>query len=87
MGASAKLTVNGSNDQINADATDQIWVNASGDSIHAGYNDKLFDNRSSTLVKIDSSIGTLAISGFGTDTTGIVDLLNGVGGYTSASQA
>ena len=37
--------------------------------------------------KIGSNVGHLAISGFGTDPTGIFDLLNRVGGYTSASQA
>ena len=39
------------------------------------------------MFKINSNVGKLSISGFGADPTGIIDLLNGVGGYTSASQA
>jgi hypothetical protein len=56
-----------------------------GDVVYAGLNDAITDSGSSTTFKINSNVGNLAISGF--DTTGIIDLLNGAGGYTTASQA
>jgi hypothetical protein len=33
------------------------------------------------------NVGHLTISGFGTDPTGVINLLNGVGGYATASRA
>jgi hypothetical protein len=58
-----------------------------GDVAYAGLNDAITDDGSSSLFKINSNVGNLAISGFGADPTGVIDLLNGAGGYTSASQA
>ena len=55
--------------------------------MYAGLNDALTDGGSSDTFKIGSNVGSLKISGFGSDTTGIVDLLNGVGGYTTAAAA
>ena len=45
------------------------------------------DGGTSDTFKIVSNIGSLKISGFGSDATGVVDLLNGVGGYTTAGAA
>ena len=53
----------------------------------AGLNDALTDGGSSDTFKIGSNVGSLEISGFGSDPTGIVDLLNGVGGYATAAAA
>ena len=34
-----------------------------------------------------SNVGTLALSDFGSDRTGVIDLLNGIGGYGDANAA
>ena len=62
-------------------------IKGTGDVVYAGLNDALTDSGSSTLFKIGSNVGALSISGFGTDAAGIVDLINGVAGFASASQA
>ena len=62
-------------------------VKGSGDILYAGLNDAIDDGGSSTLFRIAANVGSLAISGFKADTTGVIDLMKGVGGYSTAAAA
>ena len=69
-------------------ATGGFTIVGTGDVVYAGLNDAITDGGSSTTIKIGSNVGNLSISGFGSDLTyGVIDLLNGVGGYTTPGQA
>ena len=80
-------TITGSGFTATAAAATGFTIKGTGDIVYAGLNDALTDGGSSDTFKIGSNVGSLKISGFGSDTTGIVDLLNGVGGYTTAAAA
>jgi len=68
--------------------TGGFTIVGTGDVVYAGLNDAITDGGSSTTIKIGSNVGNLSISGFGSDLTyGVIDLLNGVGGYTTPGQA
>jgi hypothetical protein len=57
------------------------------DVVAAGLNAHIADGGSGTIIRIAQAVGALQITGFGADATGIVSLLNGVGGYTSKAEA
>jgi hypothetical protein len=78
-------TASGSGFTINSGAGTGFTIVGTGDVVYAGLNDAITDSGSSTTFKINANVGNLAISSF--DTGGIIDLLSGAGGYTSASQA
>ncbi len=80
-------TITGAGFTVYASAGTGFAIKGTADVVYAGINDSITDSGSSTLFKIGSNVGNLAVSGFGADPTGIIDLLNGVGGYSSASQA
>jgi hypothetical protein len=80
-------TITGSHVTVNGGNSAGFTIVGTADVVYAGLNDAINDGGSSTTFKINSNVGNLAISGFGADTSGIIDLLNGAGGYTSASQA
>jgi hypothetical protein len=75
-------TISGSGLAVHGGSGTGFEIMGTGDVVHAGLNDAITDSDASTKFKIGSNGGNLAISGFGADTTGIVDLLEGVGGYT-----
>jgi RTX calcium-binding nonapeptide repeat (4 copies) len=78
-------TITGSGFTVHGGARTGFTIKGTADVVYAGLNDAITDSGSHTLFKINSNVGKLSISHF--DPTGIIDLLNGVGGYTSASQA
>jgi uncharacterized repeat protein (TIGR03803 family) len=80
-------TVSGSGFTVHGGTGAGFTIVGTGDNVYAGLNDAITDGGSSTKFKIKPNVGNLAISGFGADPTGIINLLNGVGGYTTASQA
>ena len=80
-------TITGSGFTVYGGSGAGFTIVGTGDVVYAGLNDAITDSGSSTKFKINSNVGNLVISGFGTDPTGIIDLLNGAGGYTKASQA
>ena len=47
---------------------------------------KIFDTGSGLRVDVGTKAGTDVISGFANDPTGCIDLLGGVGGYSSVNQ-
>ena len=102
LGANSALSINGGGDVILANGHDILTLSANGASaadtldfygagdqvqLNSGVNANIYDYGSSALLQIASNIGTTTITGFAQDTAGIVDLLNGAGGYTSAAQA
>ena len=80
-------TLSGSGFTVHGGSGAGFTIVGTGDVVYAGLNDAITDGGSSTKFKIGSNVGHLSISGFGTDRTGIINLLNGVGGYATASQA
>jgi len=80
-------TVSGSGFTVHGGSGAGFTIVGTGDVVYGGLNDAISDGGSSTNFKINSNVGNLAISGFGADPTGIINLLNGVGGYATASQA
>ena len=46
----------------------------------------MVDNAQGSTLEIGSNVGSLRIYNYG-DTSGVIDLLNGVGGYSSAAAA
>ena len=80
-------TITGSGFTVHGASGTGFKIMGTGDVVYAGLNDAISDGGSSTKFRIESNVGDLAISGFGADPTGIINLLNGVGGYTTASQA
>lgn len=65
----------------NASAT----ISGTGNTVTAGANNTISDSGSSTQIKVNSNAGNLLVNNFGSDSSGVIDLLTG--GYASASAA
>ena len=72
-GGNATLVFNGSNNIA--------FLGGSGNAVNATINDK---SQGLTVYVLNGGVDK--ISGLATDTTAVIDLLGGLGGYTSASQ-
>ena len=79
-------TITGSGFTVHA-KTAAFKIVGTSDVVYAGLNDTLTDGGSSTLFNIKGNVGALSIAGFGADPTGVIDLLGGEGGYTTAAKA
>jgi hypothetical protein len=79
-------TITGSGLTVDA-KTAAFKIVGTSDVVYAGLNDTLTDGGSSTLFNIKGNVGALSIASFGADPTGVIDLLGGEGGYTSAGKA
>ena len=79
-------TITGSDFTVHA-KTAAFKIVGTSDVVYAGLNDTLTDGGSSTLFNIKGNVGALSIAGFGADPTGVIDLLGGEGGYTTAGKA
>jgi hypothetical protein len=81
--------LSGSNDQIAAGSNDKFAITAGlGNVVTAGLNDFLTDRSAGgTYIDVKANVGTLKIADLAADATGVIDLLNGVGGYKSPAQA
>ena len=80
-------TITGSGFTVHGGSGVGFTIKGTGDIVYAGLDDALTDGGASDTFKISSNVGSLKISGFGSDPTGIIDLLNGVGGYATAAAA
>ena len=80
-------TITGAGFSVTGASGTGFTIKGTGDVVYAGLNDALTDGGASDTFKISANVGSLKISGFGSDHTGIVDLLNGVGSYTTAAAA
>jgi hypothetical protein len=80
-------TLSGSGFTVDGGSRTGFKIKGTSDVVYAGLNDAISDGGSSSLFKIASNVGKLSISGFGADPTGVIDLLNGVGGYKTANAA
>ncbi|MBV8442981.1 MAG: heparin lyase I family protein, partial [Hyphomicrobiales bacterium] len=87
VGSGSNAGVWGSNNAIAAGSNDGLWVGGTGNGVNAGIDDVLHDSGTGAKVSIGSNVGALEIYNFGADPSGVINLLNGVGGYTSPSQA
>jgi Ca2+-binding RTX toxin-like protein len=94
------VTLNGATAAVSASqGGETVIANGGQDTLtFAGYNNlaefegtlsaSVADTGGGLRIELGSNAETLSLTGFGTtDTSGIIDLLNGVGGYTSASAA
>jgi hypothetical protein len=79
--------ISGSGFTVSAGSGVAFTVKGTGDVVKVGLNDAITDKGASTEFQIASNVGAFKISDFGSDPTGLVDLVGGVGGYTSGSQA
>jgi hypothetical protein len=80
-------TITGTHSTIHNGSRTGLTIKGTGDVVYAGLNDALTDGGSLTVFKINSNVGALKISSFGSDHSGIIDLLNGLGGYGTAAAA
>jgi hypothetical protein len=88
LAANSKANLTGSLDSVVLATGAQLdLLSGAKDAIYAGLTDSLVDAGSGTLVKIRAAVGTLAIADFAADATGVIELLNGVGGFASAAAA
>lgn len=69
----------------NADTIAILW--GSSNRVLLGQNDAITSGGLATLFEVAGNVGATTLANFGTDPTGVVDLLNGVGGYASAAAA
>ncbi len=81
-------TITGTRFTVNAGSGVGLKIIGTADIVYVGLNDSITDGGSGSLFKIGGSVGSLTVSSFGADTaSGVFDLLGGIGGYTTASQA
>ena len=80
-------TITGTGFTVDASSGVGLKIMGTADTVYAGLNNSIADGGSSSLIKINGNVGSLTISGFGADATGTIDLLNGVGGFSTPSQA
>jgi hypothetical protein len=78
--------ITGSGFTVSTGTATAFTIVGTGDVVYAGLNDAITDSGSSTMIKIQSNVGGLKVFDFAMDPTGTIDLLNGVGGYTSSAQ-
>ncbi|MGO9740455.1 MAG: putative Ig domain-containing protein [Roseiarcus sp.] len=86
-GARSNLGVSGSGDTIILGSDDGLWLTGSNDIVIAGAEDGISDSGHDATIRVTGSVGLLYVSGFASDSNGVIDLLNGVGGYASAASA
>jgi Phosphoesterase family/Bacterial Ig-like domain len=79
-------TITGAGFTISTGTATTFTIVGTGDVVYAGLNEAITDGGSAITIKIQSNVGRLKVFGFGTDRTGTIDLLNGVGGYTNSAQ-
>ena len=84
-GAGSNLGVVGSDDTIAAGDGDGVWLGGSSDIVSVGVDDAIHDFGHGMTIKVAGSAGMLSVYGFSSDVSGVIDLLNGVGGYASAA--
>ena len=82
------LTLERANNKITAGNTDTINI-LWGDfnTVLLGQNDVISDGGSGTTFQASGNVGATTIKNFSADPGGIVELLNGVGGYATAQDA
>ncbi len=88
LGDDDTVTVQRSNNTITAGDSDTISI-LWGDSnrVLLGANDVINDGGLGTVFDVGGNVGATTFNNFGTDSTGVIDLLNGVGGYATATDA
>jgi hypothetical protein len=88
LATNAAASLTGSLDTVTLAAGAQLTLlSGQQDTFTVGLNDRVVDGGQGTLVKIGGAVGALHIVNFSADATGVIDLLNGVGGYASAAAA
>jgi hypothetical protein len=80
-------TVTGTGFTVNGGSGVGLKIVGKSDVVDTGANDSIVDGGSSTEFRVQGNVAALKISGLGSDPTGIIDLLGGVGGYTTAAGA
>ncbi|MDE2363833.1 MAG: NF038122 family metalloprotease [Hyphomicrobiales bacterium] len=85
--SNSRMDLAGSNDVIVSSGGSAYGVSGSNDSITAGVGDAIWLSGTATNILVTGAVGALAINQFAADVNGVVDLLNNVGGYASASAA
>ncbi|RBP16188.1 hypothetical protein DFR50_106150 [Roseiarcus fermentans] len=81
-------TITGSGDTIHNGSGTGVTIKGTGDVVYAGLSDSLTDGGASTVFKINGNVGSLKIAGVANDLHGgVIDLLNGTGGYATGAAA
>jgi hypothetical protein len=82
------LTLERSDNTIHAGNSDAIAIlSGASNQVLLGQNDLVSDGGWNSTFDVAGNVGVTTITGFGADPAGVVDLLNGVGGYATAQDA
>jgi hypothetical protein len=83
------LAVARSDNSIHAGGSDTISIlsGAASNQVLLGQNDVITDSGWNSTFEAAANVGAATLKNFGADPAGIVDLLNGVGGYATAQDA
>ena len=88
LGDNDVVAVERANNAITAGASDTISILwGASNQVVLGTADVVTDGGTGSLFKVGGNVGATAIGNFGADTLGVIDLLNGVGGYATAAAA
>jgi hypothetical protein len=69
----------------NSDNVSILW--GGSNKLTLGANDVISDAGSNTTIVVGTVVGATTINNFGADTGGIIDLFNGIDGYTTTAAA
>ena len=87
-GGNSIVGVAGNNNTISAGSGDTVWLNSGASNVvTAGVNNLINDFASASQINVSGNVGNLFVENFGADTSGVIELLSGAGGYASASAA
>ena len=87
LGSGSSMRLSGSSGTVTAATGDAFKVSGIADVVYAGLNDAITDGGVGAAFKINGNVGALSVSGFGSDPTGVFELLAGAGGYATAAAA
>lgn len=80
-------STHGASDKVAMGAGYQVWITGPSNVATVNANDVVADYGAGSQIDIGSNVGGFLLTNFASDPTGIVDLINGVGGYTNAAAA
>jgi hypothetical protein len=87
VGDHANVLVSRTGNVVTAGASDTIDVTGIGNEVILGTNNAVRDDGNGSLFVVGGPVGAASLAGFGSDSLGVLDLTNGVGGFTTANAA
>ena len=88
VGDNSNVVVTRTANVVTAGVSDTLDVTGYSNTVVLGAYDAVTDQGSGSLFVVGGPVGTTSLAGFGTaDSLGVLDLTNGIGGFTSANAA